>query len=292
MISETQKEIFAEVGVIKLDQLIPEATVSPARELVYKRLTRAGFWRDQVWIGHPAPDSFTGEAVVERVEAGKRLKAAVKGSAKSALFKQLLTREVLNAARELVDGYEVRPVAPHTQLLFTPPGATEWTVPHNIWHLDVARLGDLGPPGVQMFTFLDTVEPSGGGTLLVAGSHRLFNDVGVISSKEIKRRLKRRAYFRELMDKTLKNRDRFLSEIGYVDDVPLRVVELTGEPGDVYFTDLRLLHSLGPNTSRAPRLMVTQRLPRESVADRMGNAYAELSARRKKRKQSFSVMQT
>ena len=176
-------------------------------------------------------------------------------------------------------------MAPHTQLLFTPPGADEWQVPHNIWHLDVARLGNLGSPGVQMFTFLDTVAPGAGGTLVVAGSHRLLNDVGVIGSKEVKRRLKRQAYFRQLMDRTVTDRDRFMAEIGYVDEVPLRVVELTGAPGDVYFTDLRLLHSLGANTSSVPRLMATQRLPRESVADRLGDAYAELAARRRKGRQ-------
>lgn len=273
MMLEPIKQTFAELGVIKLDAIIGADEVSPARELIYAKLTRAGFWRDHTWV-----------EPTDWVEARKRLKATLKGSAKSSAFKNLLTPAVLDAARELVDG-EVRQMAPHTQLLFTPPGADEWQVPHNIWHLDVARLGNLGPPGVQMFTFLDTVVSGAGGTLVVAGSHRLLNDVGVIGSKEVKRRLKRQAYFRQLMDRTVTDRDRFMAEIGYVDDVPLRVVELTGAPGDVYFTDLRLLHSLGANTSSVPRLMATQRLPRESVADRLGDAYAELAARRRKRRQ-------
>ena len=68
-----------------------------------------------------------------------------------------------------------------------------------------------------------------------------------------------------------------MAEIGYVDEVPLRVVELTGAPGDVYFTDLRLLHSLGANTSSGPRLMATQRLPREWVADRYDADYYQSS---------------
>ena len=280
MITATQRQTFAELGVVKLDGLIPEATVSPARDLVYRKLTRAGFWQDQAWIEVDAAGGLA---------ADKRLKVALQGSARSSPFKQLLTPEVLDIARELVDGQELRPIAPHTQLLFTPPSAARWAVPHNIWHLDVARLGDLGPPGVQMFTFLDTVATAAGGTVLVAGSHRLLNDVGVIGSKKVKRRLRRRAYFRELMDKTATDRDRFMSEIGYVDDVPLRVVELTGKSGDVYFTDLRLLHSLGTNASSLPRLMVTQRLVRDSVADRMRDASAELSAIRKSRKQTVSA---
>ena len=273
MISHAQRETFAEFGVIKLEGLIPKAVVSPVRDLVYERLTRAGFWRDQVWNG---PST--------RWEGGKPLKAVLKNLAKASLFKTLITEEILDVARELVDGESVRPTAPQAQLLFTPPGAVEWQVPHNVWHLDVARLGDLGPPGVQMFTFLDSVAPRAGGTLVVAGSHRLLNDDGVIGSKEVKRRLKRQPYFRDLMDKTPSDRNHFMTETRHVGDVPLRVVELTGEPGDVYFTDLRQLHSLGANTSSRPRLMVTQRLPRESVADRMGEAHTELMASRRKRR--------
>lgn len=273
MISHAQRENFAELGVIKLEGLIPKAVVSPVRDLIYERLTRAGFWRDQAWTG---PST--------RWEGGKPLKAVLKGLAKASLFKTLITEEILDIAREVADGEYVRPMAPRAQLLFTPPGAVEWQVPHSVWHLDVARLGDLGPPGVQMFTFLDSVAPRAGGTLAVAGSHRLLNDDGVIGSKEVKRRLKRQPYFRDLMDKTPSDRSHFMTETCHVGGVPLRVVELTGEPGDVYFTDLRLLHSLGANTSSRPRLMVTQRLPRESVADRMGEAYAELTASRRKRK--------
>ncbi len=255
MLTEAQYRSFAELGLIKVAGLIPEAAVSPARDLVYERLRRSDFWleENQAWV-----------RPTDSVAARKRL--GLKGRAEASLFKRLLTPEVLGAARELVNGQEVRPTAPHTQFLFTPPGAAEWHVPRRTWHIDVPRLADLAP-GVQMFTFLDTVAPGGGGTLVAAGSHRLLNDVGALSSKEVKKRLRREPYFRELMGKTSTDRSRFMTAVGHVGDVPLRVVELTGEPGDVYFTDLRLLHTLGPNASSVPRLMVTQRLPLESFIE-------------------------
>ena len=39
----------------------------------------------------------------------------------------------------------------------------------------------------------------------------------------------------------------------------LEVVELTGQPGDVYLMDLRVLHSRCANTLPVPRLMITRR---------------------------------
>ena len=75
---------------------------------------------------------------------------------------------------------------------------------------------------------------------LVAGSHRLLNEQGVIRSKDVKRRLEREEYFRALLRDDGSDRRRFLDEVGYVGDVELQVVELHSDPGDVFLTDLRL----------------------------------------------------
>lgn len=91
----------------------------------------------------------------------------------------LMTPELLAVINILVDGqalddaWLIRP-----SLLFTRPQVTEWTVPVNAWHLDIPRLPIAGLSGMQMFTFLDTVVPRGGGTLVVTGSHRLLNTTG------------------------------------------------------------------------------------------------------------------
>ena len=42
-------------------------------------------------------------------------------------------------------------------------------------------------------------------------------------------------------------RARLMSETCLDGDVELKVLELTGQPGDAYFTDLRLAHSGRPN---------------------------------------------
>ncbi len=43
-----------------------------------------------------------------------------------------------------------------------------------------------------------------------------------------------------------------------IDDVPTRVLEMTGEAGDVYFMHPNALHAPAPNASKQPRLMLTQ----------------------------------
>ena len=260
MIEAAHRRRFRERGIVKVDGLIPASAVAPARELVQGRLREAGAWREGRWLGDADPASL------------KRLKTC----SKSAAFKGLSTADVHAAARDLIEAGPLVEMKPTTQLLFTPPNAEEWTVPHNVWHLDLPRLGIDKPPGVQLFTFLDAVQPRGGGTLLVAGSHRLLNDQGVIGSRGVKNRLRKTPYFRELMDRHATRRSRLLHEQAQVGDVTLQVVELHGQPGDVYFTDPRLLHSLGPNATAKPRIMVTQRFLLKAVGGELERAYAEL----------------
>ena len=264
MLSQEEKESFVKWGFVKIDALIPNEVVDPIREAVLDRLCRHGFWGEEGW-----------EAPAD-AEAEKKLRNTIKEISRSSKsLRPILTERMLSYARDLVSGDEVEMSPPITQFLFTAPRSYvmnhdgrwngEWEVPRSIWHLDMPRSRSIGPPGPEMFTFLNKVEPKGGGTLILAGSHRLLNDVDYLSSKGVKRKLKRHAYFRELTGKGDGDRSRFLEEIGYIDNVPVKVVELTGDPGDVYFVDLRLLHSLGANTSDQPRMMIAQRMPRQEA---------------------------
>ena len=125
---------------------------------------------------------------------------------------------------------------------------------------------------MQVFTFLDTVKPRGGGTLVVAGSHRLLNQGRFIRSKELRRLLCREVFFRELYSEdpvSVDDRLRLLDQTGTVGDVALELVELTGAPGDAYFTDLRVLHTGTPNTAAHPRIMATHRFMRADVVQEL-----------------------
>ena len=264
MLTPKQHHTYTERGLVKIKALIPPQVVEPIRELVMERLRRREFWGSEGWIAPTGADR------------QKRLNTTIKEiSRNTKSLRSILTDRVLDYARELVSGDEIELSSPIAQFLFTAPRSYvmnhdgqwdgKWEVPRSIWHLDMPRSAAIGPPGPEMFTFLDKVKPMGGGTLVLAGSHRLLNDVDYLSSKNVKKRLKRHTYFRELTGKGIDNRSRFLEEIGDIDGVPVKVVELTGDPGDVYFVDLRILHSLGANTSDQPRMMIAQRMPRQEA---------------------------
>jgi len=232
----------------------------------------------------------------------------IRNCAKSKAFQAIFATDALAAAKELAGERLFTRVPPASgadeafsrpQLLFTPPGARHWFVPNTIWHVDVPRLGEAGAPGVQIFILLDDIPPGGGATLVLAGSHRLLND-RVRRSKDVKKSLKRRPYFQHLMGPRPQDRDpsdgshtdpdsaRLLNQPGHDGDIPLQVVEMDGQAGDVYITDLRLLHTLAPNASPRPRLMATQRLPYPDIADKLDDAYAELRRKRKRDGPAYS----
>ena len=187
-----------------------------------------------------------------------------KGVKHAGSFRHLVTPELLEAIDTLA-GVAMVPLGSKRQvnpiLLVSVPDAETWGVPCGGWHVDLPRLRNRGvPPGVQLFACLDTVEPRGGGTVVVAGSHRLLNDDPWIGpALQHAKRLRRHLYFRDLMSADVTDRDRFINEPSPVGDVELQVVELSGEPGDAFLVDMRVLHTAAPNASRAPRLMLTQR---------------------------------
>lgn len=255
VISQHMREEFAQRGLVRLEQCLPNDLVEAARVRVLQPLERAGLWRDGSWQlveADPSAGPIAGHHLVECLK-------------KSDVLAALATPELRRAIALLLDDGEALPMSPHAQLLFTLPNATTWSVPATLWHLDLPRLPAGRVPGVQMFTFLETVAPGGGGTLVVAGSQRLLNNGRFIRSKDVKKRLKRWPFFQDLTSKDATDRDHLLHEVGTADGVEVQVVELCGRPGDVYLTDLRLLHTVAPNATRVPRIMVTQRFCPEAT---------------------------
>jgi hypothetical protein len=150
--------------------------------------------------------------------------------------------------------------------LITFPHTRTWTLPTRYWHQDWSFDVDCDPPRwVKAFIFLNEVKPSGGGTLVVTGSHllpqrfsrgRILGDAGR-PLKDFERLYVECRYLRELAqpgdDQT--RRRRFMDAETNIDNVPLQVVELTGSPGDVVFIHPWLVHAVAPNAADALRLM-------------------------------------
>jgi ectoine hydroxylase-related dioxygenase (phytanoyl-CoA dioxygenase family) len=138
-----------------------------------------------------------------------------------------------------------------------------WSVPHTAWHVDeptsAAREDAWGLLG---FAFLDAVEPAGGATVALAGSHRRLRALaastpgGLVTTDEAIAALGTEPWFADLLrpGDPGERRRRFVDEGQVSMGIPLRVVELVGEPGDLVLMDPRCLHTVSANVSRRPRL--------------------------------------
>jgi ectoine hydroxylase-related dioxygenase (phytanoyl-CoA dioxygenase family) len=253
---DKHKAEFEAWGITKYSGLVSPAAAHAARDLIreeaskHSLLSPTGWQRSHSRFGEPKP-----------------FRAALNRLNRADHFPDFVSKELIETAQALL-GDVVRPLPPGQQILFTLPGNALWSVPNDVWHVDVPRFGTLDSPGLQMFTFIDSVGPKAGATLVLAGSHRLLNNSHVIRSKELKRLLRRDQYFQWLFDQKRDSISKLDETRGTVDNVVLQVHELTGQVGDVYFMDLRTLHTPAPNCSDTARLMLTCRLPRAGMFSR------------------------
>lgn len=124
-----------------------------------------------------------------------------------------------------------------------------------------------------VFAHLAPVRPRGGGTLVITGSHQLTTPAGPqagnapVRSREVKAYLRTlHPWLRDLWqaDGDTGRIHRYLTAGAVIDGVPVRVEELTGEPGDAVIMHPRLLHVVAPNSLDTPRMMLLQFLHRRS----------------------------
>jgi ectoine hydroxylase-related dioxygenase (phytanoyl-CoA dioxygenase family) len=177
----------------------------------------------------------------------------------------MATGEVRDALDDLLGAGEWNP--PKTWGLplvtFQAPGA-DWYVPSSGWHVD-----SYGPddelPGVTVFAFLMAVTASGGGTLVLPESHRLFNchvaTTGNWRPAEVKAALgSEHPWLRDLWGAGSEpgRVARYLQDGAVIDGTHLRVQELTGAAGDVILMHPRTLHAPAPNSLATPRMMLVE----------------------------------
>jgi hypothetical protein len=153
-----------------------------------------------------------------------------------------------------------------TLVTFPEPGA--WDVPTRLWHWDNTCEPHLDRPrGLFVVSFIGSVAPRSGGTLILSGSPRLL----IQQERRIPADRRRRfgadlwepfhrcdPWLMALTGLAPSPADRiatFMDEETIVDGVPLRVVELTGEPGDMVFCHPVMVHCVGPNRGTRPRFM-------------------------------------
>jgi len=156
------------------------------------------------------------------------------------------------------------------QFLISSPTRQAWTVPTG-WHTD---FGFLSPTdsvfGILMFSFLASVAPRGGGTAVLAGSHRLIRRFVLAHPGEFLSKMSRvrKAFLRSdpwllalaSADEDPNRVQRFMETQHMIDGIGVRVCELTGEAGDVIIAHPWLVHTSAPNCGNRPRFMCVQRI--------------------------------
>lgn len=153
---------------------------------------------------------------------------------------------------------------------FPKEDAGPWTVPSS-WHTDWPYASPPGGwVGALVLSFLSPVPAGYGGTVAVEGSPRLiarFID-GRASVEKVKMKVTRKALMRsdpwlEALASQTDDSDRvqrFMHTGSTIGEIPVRVVELTGEPGDLVIGHPWLLHSGAPNSGDQPRFMRVARI--------------------------------
>jgi hypothetical protein len=259
-LTSQQRQQFLADGLVRVPGVIPRDATDAMADLVWEALAQQrGVLRDQ-------PDSWT-----------------IKGLTHPPVDFRHLTRSGAFAAaagpavRELLDDFfgnrgwdptwpalEPRPLGP----IFPAPDRP-WTVPTRAWHTDGTD-AEIWPGSVRLFACLAPIEPGGGGTFYVAGSHRavvrIAQELGArgerARSATVIKQLKRES--RWIADLCSRGEPgpgrvkRFMVEGAELAGVPLRVAQMIGEPGDVILWRPDLLHTYSPyNHSSTPRLAVS-----------------------------------
>lgn len=261
MLTPEQLEEFDRLGVLRVPGLIARADADAMCARVWKALEH------EFGVRRHDPRTWSAQRITGMHMLGKSEKFAEIGSpAVGAILDQLLGRGNWQAPDRWAS------------LLVTFPESRErWELPYQTWHLDYPVAPQMrGLFAVRIFTVAAPLGTQGGGTLMAAGSHRLFQGIAAregsrrLQSADAKKLLIREyPWFKALCSKDgkLDRVRRFMSAPSQVDGIDVRVVEMTGDPGDAYLMHPWMLHNLSPNCLQVPRIVLNTTVYRSGVLE-------------------------
>src|SRR5437764_4220946 len=158
MLTTEQCTEFEDVGFVRLPGVFCEADAAPMREVLWRELTeRYGMVRDD-------PGSWT-TLRPYTLKSTKHHKA----------FAAMAGPTLIEAIEQLLGPGGWRPPKNWGQVMVTMPSpGHRWELPRTLWHCDYPFTLPAHPlPAVKMFAFFGEVDRHGGGTLVIARSHRV-----------------------------------------------------------------------------------------------------------------------
>ena len=178
-----------------------------------------------------------------------------------------LAEQIIEDAADLLGSGAWSPPKDWGRCLVTFPEPGAWDVPTGLWHWDSpCELHLERPNALFVVSFIGSVAPRSGGTLILSGSPRLLirqQRQGSAAqrdpaAKPWDRFHRSHPWLMALTGRAPSPADRiaaFMDRKTIVEGVPLRVVELTGEPGDMVFCHPVMVHCAAPNRGARPRFM-------------------------------------
>jgi len=247
--SDDQRRAFEDDGFVRLRGVLSPADCEAMRARTWRQLERNGVDPDNRHTWSP--------------EKAWKLQGIRRGDPPPAEQPQL--RAALDALFE--DGQWTAP-RDWGQALVTMPSPGPWRIPAHVWHLDHPYTHPrFAIHGLNLFLLVDDVVAHGGGTLVVRSSHRVVDrfveSVEGLHDKKMKvlraQFHARNPWFTELADAEAQDgadrTERYMACDTEVDGVGVRVVELTGEAGDVVLCHPWLVHNSAPNVQQRLRMM-------------------------------------
>ena len=208
----------------------------------------------------------------------RQIPGDLKAAKRDPIQARILTERVRGVFDDLLGEDSWSPPRDWGRPLVTFPGPDAWEVPTRHWHWDnPCDLHLDHPRGLFVVSFIGLVTPRGGGTVILSGSPRLLiqQERQIPASQRrgsiavLRERFRRSdPWLMALTGHAPSPADRIAAFMGaetLVEGIPLRVVELTGEPGDMVFCHPVMVHCVAPNRGVRPRFMriKTQVLTRE-----------------------------
>ena len=262
MLTPQQVDEFQRLGIVRAPAVISARAAATMCDSVWDMMSR----RYKIRRDHPA----TWKA--QRI-------AGTKDRPKAITLEQVMSplRAILN---QLLAPSEWECDNHWGSLLVSFPGAVPvapqgWDVPHTGWHFDVPLVRALPELyGVRIFTCLAHLPRHGGATLAVAGSPQLAQalasarGMAKLRSADIRKGLSHRYdWINDLctFDTAIDRVDRFMKATSRLENIEVRVGEMTGEPGDVYLVHPLMMHAQSPNCLAMPRIVLSSTVYRRGV---------------------------
>lgn len=198
----------------------------------------------------------------------RQIPGDLKAAKRDPIQARILTGQVRGVFDDLLGKAAWSPPRDWGRAIVTFPEPGAWEVPTRLWHWD--NLCDLHidqPRALFVVSFIGSVAPRSGGTLILSGSPRLLiqqerripaSQRGGSGASLWERFHRSHPWLMALTGQAPSPADRtaaFMEGETIVEDVPLRVVELTGEPGDMVFCHPVMVHCRAQNRGARPRFM-------------------------------------